>query len=517
MSFLTEKGLSKQIIDYITTPHNFYDLLVLIEAHVSLGNLEICDTLLREWSTKSYSSETDSCLSYLSGLVFIQHHSFMQAEKILVDLVDTIPKFDQFDLLPKTLLSLANLYHQMFAYDQSLSYVRKILDLLHQQQSTSSYFVAHAYQQLGNTYFALGNLDQALVNFLLSLKEFELFENNSARASVTNNIAMVYHYKGSIHEAIKHYQLSLDIIDIVQHNKRTIAMIYNNLGNLYHVQGNYSLSLDCHAKSLSIREELHNIPLIAMSYNNLGSIYHDLGLFKQALAYQNKSLQLLESTPKPIELVLVIVDKCRTLFELDIDLESAKVLVKFEKEIQNETNESVIAYKSIILALINQQKKKFEKAIEFWSVPLQVQTLPYHYKIISYEGIIECDLELWLLNKSLKLKEIITQRLDNWYNLCSMNNFSASLCKIYLLRSKLALANGDLDEAQNILRDCISQGNLWGLPRHVALAKKILKEIDEKFTSIYDLIPQNKTKFEITQLDDFKSYLKSIHQILKEE
>ena len=109
----------------------------------------------------------------------------------------------------------------------------------------------------------------------------------------------------------------------------------------------------------------------------------------------------------------------------------------------------------------------------------------YHYKIISYEGIIDCELEVWLADKKAIPKEEIIQRLNHWSELCAGNNLTASLCKINLLQAKLAMASLDFDEAQVILMRCISNANSWGLPFHRELAQKLLTEIDNKFYTLF--------------------------------
>ncbi len=514
---LVEKGLPEQIIDYINLPDNFYDLLVLIEAHVSLGNLMSCDTLLQEWTHKTTTIETQYCWSYLHGLVHLQHHSFMQAEKIFLSLLDTVLSSNPYDLLPKIYLSLGILYRLMFAFDQSLEFLSKGISFLTQEGISNGFILAHINQQIGNTLFTKGELNNSLKYFKLSLEQFELLENNSARAGLTNNIAMVYHYKGSIYNAINHYQCALDIIKITSSNKRTLAMIYNNLGNLYQLQGNYSQSIDCHTKSLTIRKEMDNLSLIAMSYNNLGSVYHDLGLFEQALEFQNKSLELRSKLPKDLELAPTFVDKCRTLTELNVDLESSNILSEFEHLVENSSNESIFAYKSIIKALLSQQKKEYRDAIDFWNVPLQSPTLGYHYKILSHEGIIECEFQLWLEDQNSISKGKIIQSLDNWFKLCIENNLSASLCKIDILRAKLSMASLNFDEAQVTLMHCVSNANYWGLPFHKKVAEKLLTEIENKFYTIYDLVPDERETFKASQINDFMSYLKFINRFLKDQ
>lgn len=512
-----EQGQFKDIIEYIPVPDSIFDLIICIESHLQQDNFSSAENLFNSWKDRILDLYSDCCLRYLSSLIIFRRKSFSLAKKMLTDLLSIIPPQDPLFLNFRSTFSLALVLRELQDLDSSLSLFQALSNNIQNTQSAPQVFLAMSFQQIGNTYFKLGNLEKAIDFFHKSLSLFQQLDNTLSIAGLHNNIGIIYHYKGFIHTAISHQRLGLEIIQSQQSfNKRFLAMILNNLGNLFHLQGNYSNALDYHNKALTLRLQLGNPSLIAMSYNNLGSIFLDMGLYQDALDYQNKSLDLRLLSPDILELAPTLVDKARILFEMNSPLIESKIIEYFEKITANSSHASIKGYKSILQALFSQQIPNYSKAIEFWTNALNYTSLSFHYKVICFEGIIECQLNIWLSTKDEVLKNELLIRLNSFYSMCLENNLSALICKINLLQAKLYMASFDFDNAQSILHDCIINADQWGLPFHKQLALKQLQEIETQLLKIYDKISDQKD-YELLQLKDFKSYLKLIHKILRNQ
>ena len=110
-------------------------------------------------------------------------------------------------------------------------------------------------------------------------------------AGALNNKGYFCSLRGDFENALDNYMKSLKIEDEIG-NKEGVATTYNNIGMAYSNQGNVSLALEFHEKALKIREEIDNKYGIATSLNNIGILYDDQDDKNKALDYYLKALNL---------------------------------------------------------------------------------------------------------------------------------------------------------------------------------------------------------------------------------
>lgn len=108
------------------------------------------------------------------------------------------------------------------------------------------------------------------------------------------NIGNIYKSRLDLPNAIKYYQFSLKIAEIIDF-KKGIAAANFNIGNIYLDLKDFKNSLNYFQKSLTVFESIGDKKGIGMSLNGIGSTYNELSEFEKALEYFPRSLKNLEA------------------------------------------------------------------------------------------------------------------------------------------------------------------------------------------------------------------------------
>ena len=175
-------------------------------------------------------------------------------------------------------------------YSKALDIQIQLFGELHPDTATS-------YNNLGGTYYSMGQNDKALEYYQKALDiEIQLFgEMHSATATSYNNIGGTYDSMGQNDKALEYYQKALDIeIQLLGEMHPATATSYNNIGGTYDSMGQNDKALEYIQKALDIRIQLFGEmhPATAASYNNIGYIYGSMGQNDKALEYKKKALDI---------------------------------------------------------------------------------------------------------------------------------------------------------------------------------------------------------------------------------
>ena len=152
-----------------------------------------------------------------------------------------------------------------------------------------------AYNNLGDAYHDLGDLQKAIECFQLSLSIAEKTGNKNSKGRAYNNLGRVYHDLGDLQKATECFQLGLSIAEKIG-NKDSEGTAYNNLGDAYRHLGDWQKAIECFQLSLSIAEKTGNKNSEGTAYSNLGLVYDDLGDLEKAIEFLQLSLSIAEKT-----------------------------------------------------------------------------------------------------------------------------------------------------------------------------------------------------------------------------
>ena len=178
-------------------------------------------------------------------------------------------------------------------YDNLLIFHQRSLEI--KQVKGTSLETSYIYNNIGKIYYFLGNYDQALIYYEMSLLILlEMFgENNKCTLGSLNNIGLVYLDQENNQKALVYLEKALEIfINLYGEEDISISPLYNNVGNVYLKMKELSKAETYYMKDLKILYTRcsENELSIADTLNNLGLIYSELLEFNKALEYFEKSL-----------------------------------------------------------------------------------------------------------------------------------------------------------------------------------------------------------------------------------
>lgn len=206
------------------------------------------------------------------------------------------------ELLTKNEYALAKFY---------LSESKTLAEKLHFKNG-----IAGACSKLGNAFWAEGDYDTALKNWLAAIRIWEQTGYKKGVAIMNSNIGILYNTQNQYKKAITYYENSLKIAKSID-DKKTMAMAYHNIGNTYSREAFFSgnreekinknqLAQENATKAALLMQESGDKRGEAAAYGVLGDIYYDLGniaeskkeanaWYQKDLFFQFKAIELHES------------------------------------------------------------------------------------------------------------------------------------------------------------------------------------------------------------------------------
>lgn len=208
----------------------------------------------------------------------------------------------EFEILYKLVMTyndLGNTYVAIGKYDEAIKQHKKVINTYKNVLPTNHQYWAISYDNIGIAYNRKGEYDKAIEYHKKALKIYEgvLSPNLLDLAMTYNNLGNTYHYKGEYDKAIKNLNKALkNYKEVLSSNHPKFAVIYSSLGTVYMDQGRYDKAMELYEKSLKIYQEVlsSNHPDMAMVYNNLGSVYRYKGEYDKAIEQHKKALKIRE-------------------------------------------------------------------------------------------------------------------------------------------------------------------------------------------------------------------------------
>ncbi|MFX0091385.1 MAG: tetratricopeptide repeat protein [Candidatus Hodarchaeota archaeon] len=361
----------------------------------------------------------------------------------------------------------------------------------------------------GVSYWAQGNLDQALECFEQNLALGQHLNNKEEITESLHNLAAIYHTKGDLDYALEHFQKSLALSE--EHgNKQLFAGTLLSIGSIYTTKGDLELALDYLGRSLKVFKELSNQQYIAVSLRNIGRIYQRKGELNQALDYLEQSLVLF----KKLGNKLYSAGALFSLVSVAIDFSSLEQAQEYLKELQEisfqEDNKVINHHFRVAEALLfktSVRARNKVKAEELLEQVVKEDVVNHEVTVVALLNL--CDLllgELRLFGDPEILDEV--QNLVNrLLVIAQKQNSHFLLVETYLLQSKLALVDLNLEKSQNLLMEAQRLADEKGLGK---LAIKISIEYDELLKQLNkweSFIQQQTSLNERTELANLEEYL----------
>ncbi|MEZ5344173.1 MAG: CHAT domain-containing protein [Pyrinomonadaceae bacterium] len=154
-----------------------------------------------------------------------------------------------------------------------------------------------AYISYGLIHDTLGEFQNALDAYLLSLEIWRELGNDQYVASALNNLGVVYHDIGEFEKAVFYYNQAIEL----QRRKgdiKSVGIYLNNLGNLYADLTEYDKAEKFYLDSLEIKREDDSVRgkrSLGATVNNLGKLLTRKGNYEKGIAYLVEGLEIRKS------------------------------------------------------------------------------------------------------------------------------------------------------------------------------------------------------------------------------
>jgi tetratricopeptide (TPR) repeat protein len=397
-------------------------------------------------------------------------------------------------------------------FSTALEYYEKCLTLLEDLGDNER--ISIIVTNIGVTYSSKGDQKQALKYLQRSHNlKVELGKKSDIAFSLIN-LGVIYRMQGDLSNALEYYLKGQRIFEELN-DKKGIGLALNNLGDVYQLKGDFNLALEYYQESLMIYEELGIKQDIALSLMNIGEMYRKKRNSDWALRYYNRSLAIYEelkndpsSATVLYELILLALDSNEPIIAQE-QLETLQQIS--ERSDSRSVNHRYLIAKALLLKSHKRTLQKM-KAEELLSKVVEDEVVDHSLTVTAMIHL--CDLLLFELKMSgeeeiLDEVKILTQKL---FNTAKEQSSHLLLAETYVLQSKLALLEMNIENAQSLLQLALLTAEERGLR---SLAIKIYSEktsLDAQIEKWKHLVKQKASineRLELTRLDDLITRLVS--------
>ena len=148
-----------------------------------------------------------------------------------------------------------------------------------------------AYGNLGNAHCSLGDFKKAIDYYERHLKIAKEVGDRAAEGGAYGSLGNPYFRLGDFKKAIDYYERHLKIAKEVG-ERAGEGRAYGNLSNAHHNLGDFKKAIDYHERGLKIAKEVGNRAGEGHAYSNLGNAHRSLGDFKKAKDYHERHLKI---------------------------------------------------------------------------------------------------------------------------------------------------------------------------------------------------------------------------------
>ncbi|MFX0152793.1 MAG: tetratricopeptide repeat protein, partial [Candidatus Hodarchaeota archaeon] len=416
--------------------------------------------------------------------------------------------------------------------------------------------IANSLNNLAGIYAQKGDVDQALTNYKKSLDFFNELKDMEGRGMVLGNLGLIYAFKGELDEALECFEEAL----IISENFGLKFFYPSNLtwvGYVHMLKGNLNDALEYLHKSARICEEMGikqdlgiNLGILgsvytskgeldqalktlqecqiildelgitegqyhAWIYHFLGRVYHVKGMFDTALENYTKGLAIFEALGDDIAIVTVLFNLVKISIELSAHNEAKNYVENIGQIHEKKAYRNIEQMYRVTQALVLKTSDRAIQRAESQKILQQLVLV----EPVSLEIAVEVLLNLsdLLLDelKSIGSEEALKEIKNCSNRLLELSKTQSSyylLAETYLLQSKLALLEFDVQEAQNLLSQAefiAEEKDLGKLTSKLTKEKDLLSDLIERLDKVIDERPSMSEIIELTQLEDlFEKMLK---------
>lgn len=451
-------------------------------------------------------------LLLLKGHLENKQANFQKALDFSTDALKKSKKIDNQLLSVDALILSAEIYYRLGDLDEGEKLVHdceKILESIEKVLTPGQKClkVADLYNCKGNLLLGRSELDQALDLYNQSFELCEIVNNKHKMARAFHNIGVIFNLKGELDKGLEVYQRSL-IIDEEINNIRGIAISHNNIGEIYRAKGELDLATSHYEKSLGYSNQIANAQLESYAKHNLGLTLHLKREYAESRKYFKESLE----TSEKIGNIYDISETLFVLIKLEVEtrnlVEARTYLEKLEEIRKTSDNPFIDQIYRLSNAVILKEGIRAINKVEAQKIFLEISK----EEIVDQEFTVYAMLNLYdLLLEELKStgsEEIIDELKalsSKLLTIAKEQNSYAILAETYLVESKLALLELNLEEAEKLLLMAEKVALDKGLQRLAYLISDEHDNFNDQITKWEGIVARDLTlaeRMELTHLQE---------------
>ncbi len=356
--------------------------------------------------------------------------------------------------------------------------------------------------ELGNYFFELGLLTQAVAYYNDALVDSTSLKKDTLYINLNNQLGQVYLTLNDNDVSEAYFKAALMAAEKTG-NLKGEAESKSLLGHFYEKHGQYLKALKYQNESLEIFEALQNDFRVAMVYENIGSIYEDLSQFEKAESYFQASYAVFKGTKSRFEVNILnnLGDVYRKKGTYELSIPFTRSALELSLELNN--NDLIhSAYKDLskAYALIHEYEKAYanrllSEAYEKKALTTQNQSLlsalQAEYDAEKKEAQIQLLIEQNKLSKThesfliylLLASMLLFSILGSYYYKkrkakLKLKDYQKRALKVEL--EKKALEEKDLHEAIQLKNAALSKYSL-----HVSQKNELLENISKELKHLF--------------------------------
>jgi signal transduction histidine kinase len=305
----------------------------------------------------------------IAFLIFVVVHTAVAQTKSLDSLKRVLPKKEG-KARVITLLELCWEYRFINA-DSARRFGLIALDLAKKEKSED--LEAEALNNIGVTFEAQGNYDEALTYESQALVLRKKLGDSSKIANTLNTLGIIYDERGDYEKALNHYFDARKIYEGLQDESK-IAMVLTNIGIVLRAQKEYKNVITYYRKAMAIYRKLGNKFGLAASHSNLGAVYLSLTEYDSAIFYSLLASEEFEAQ-KVNQFLPTTLSNAAIAYSKSGQVEKAKLYFTKAKKLHEEyNNRKELSFTLSQLACLEAKQGNKAEAIAYGERAINIAT-----------------------------------------------------------------------------------------------------------------------------------------------
>ncbi|MEO1054565.1 MAG: sensor histidine kinase [Bacteroidota bacterium] len=225
------------------------------------------------------------CQAYLAASIsYANLGEFDDAISNTLSAIQIAKEGDDKSVLSGAYNNIATFYARMEQWGRTTEYMQKAIAFTDKGDSSK---LAIRYLNLGNTYFELESLDEAIVAYKESLIFNKQAKNDYVLSNVLSQLGQIMQKKAKYDSALYYHTEAYEIRKKLKNEFRLMQSL-NHLGDFYDEVNDYSKASQFWHEALSIAQKLGTKDFVRDIHKNLSHVYEQTVDYKQALYHRKQ-------------------------------------------------------------------------------------------------------------------------------------------------------------------------------------------------------------------------------------